>query len=103
MIINIVIVLLTVAFFISTYYQNALYSTDMPWEKREWITTRLSIISPLTLAIDSYLLSQKTKVFFDHPWIDLCIFYYIIGFIFIQMTFAFWGRWKMNKYHETKN
>ena len=102
MFINIVIALLAVAFITAAYFQNALYSSDMPLEKRDVVTTSLSLISPLLLVVDSYLLAKKTELFFDRPWIDLCILYYMIGFVAIQMAFAVWGRWKMNKYHEMK-
>jgi hypothetical protein len=103
MFINIAIVVLTAAFLIATYYQNSLYSTDMDWEKRSEIATRLSVASPIILAIDSYLLAKKTETLFEYyHWIDLCMFYYMIGFIGIQMTFYAWGKWRMNKYHEAK-
>jgi hypothetical protein len=75
----------------------------MPWEKRSEIACRLSLISPIILTIDSYLLAKKTEVILEYyHWIDLCILYYMIGFIVIQMPFFAWGKLRMNKYHEAK-
>lgn len=100
MIINITIFFLTIAFLVSSYFQNSLYSTSMHWEKRWKITHWLSLISSLILVIISYLLSRQTESLFDRQWIDLCMLYYIIGLVAIQLPFFVWGRWSMNKYHE---
>jgi uncharacterized membrane protein len=101
MLINIAIVFLAVTFIITIYYQNAIYLKEISWEKRDRIANKLSLVAPVVLATVSYLLSRKTEDFFDRQWIDLCIFYYMIGFV-IKLLFFAWGKRKMNKYHEEK-
>lgn len=101
MLTTITIVLLVAAFLFSIYYQNTLYLKNIAWEKREKIANAIMLAPPTFLALASYLLSKKTEAFFDRPWIDLCILYYVIGFI-IKLAFFAWGKWRMNKYHEAK-